>query len=85
MYEREMAAIKIQASTRGRLQRTEAERKENHEAAMKIHISKLTTMYAAWKLDQGDKARKEVSMAKVQVAETLNDVIDTCIQLCGFV
>lgn len=53
------------------------------EAAMKIHISKLTTMYAAWKLDQGDKARKEVSMAKVQVAETLNDVIDTCIQLCG--
>ena len=53
------------------------------EAAMNIHVSKLTTMYAAWKLDQNDKARKEISMAKVQVAETLNSVIDTCIQLCG--
>ena len=53
------------------------------EAAMNIHTGRLLTMYAAWKLDQGDRARKEVSMAKVQVAETLNKVVDTCIQLCG--
>jgi acyl-CoA dehydrogenase len=38
---------------------------------------------AAWKLDQGDFARKEVSMAKVQVSEALNKAVDTAIQLCG--
>ena len=53
------------------------------EAAMQIHTGRLLTMYAAWKLDQGDRARKEVSMAKVQGAEMLNSVVDTCIQLCG--
>ena len=53
------------------------------EAAMKIHTGRLLTMYAAWKLDKGDRARKEVSMAKVHVEETLNRVVDTCIQLNG--
>jgi len=53
------------------------------EAAMKIHTGRMLTMYAAWKLDQGDRARKEVSMAKVHVEETLNRVVDTCIQLNG--
>ncbi|MBT3171301.1 MAG: acyl-CoA dehydrogenase [Rhodospirillaceae bacterium] len=53
------------------------------EAAMQIHTGRLLTMYAAWKLDQGDRARKELSMAKVEVAEMLNSVINTCIQICG--
>ncbi len=53
------------------------------EAAMAIEIGRLLTMRAAWKLDQGDFARKEVSMAKVQVADTLHKAIDTAIQLCG--
>jgi acyl-CoA dehydrogenase len=53
------------------------------EAAMAIHTGRLLTMYAAWKLDQGSRARKEVSMAKVQVADMLNNVVDTCIQICG--
>ncbi|MCP5368618.1 MAG: acyl-CoA dehydrogenase family protein [Hyphomicrobiales bacterium] len=53
------------------------------EAAMDIEIGRLLTMRAAWKLDQGDFARKEVSMAKVQVADTLHKAIDTAIQLCG--
>jgi acyl-CoA dehydrogenase len=53
------------------------------EAAMEIEIGRLLTMRAAWKLDQGDFARKEVSMAKVQVADTLHKAIDTAIQLCG--
>jgi acyl-CoA dehydrogenase len=44
------------------------------EAAMGIEIGRLLTAKAAWKLDQGSFARKEVSMAKV---------IDTAIQLCG--
>jgi len=53
------------------------------EAAMDIHMGRLLTMHAAWKLEQGDFARKEVSMAKVQVADTLHKAVDTAIQLCG--
>lgn len=53
------------------------------EAAMAIEIGRLLTMRAAWKLDQGDFARKEVSMAKVQVADTLHRAVDTALQLCG--
>jgi acyl-CoA dehydrogenase len=53
------------------------------EAAMDIQIGRLLTMHAAWKLDQGSQARKEVSMAKVAVAETLHKAVDTAIQLCG--
>jgi len=53
------------------------------EAAMEIEIGRLLTMRAAWKLDQGSFARKEVSMAKVQVADTLHKAVDTAIQLCG--
>lgn len=53
------------------------------EAAMDIHIGRLLTMNAAWKLDQGDFARKEVSMAKVAVADVLHKAVDTAIQLMG--
>ena len=52
-------------------------------AAMDIQTGRLLTMHAAWKLDQGDFARKEVSMAKVAVSELLNTTIDTAIQLMG--
>jgi acyl-CoA dehydrogenase len=53
------------------------------EAAMEIHVGRLLTMHAAWQLDRGGQARKEVSMAKVAVADTLHRAIDTAIQLCG--
>lgn len=53
------------------------------EAAMQIEIGRLLTMRAAAKLDAGDFARKEVSMAKVVVSETLHKAIDTAIQLRG--
>ncbi len=53
------------------------------KAAMDIHTGRLLVMNAAWKLDQGDFARKEVSMAKVAVADTLHLAVDTAIQLCG--
>lgn len=48
-----------------------------------IQVGRLLTMHAAWKLDQGDFARKEVSMAKIHVADTLHAAADTAIQLCG--
>ena len=53
------------------------------EAAMDIQVGRLLTMHAAWKLEQGGYARKEVSMAKVAVADTLHKAADTAIQLCG--
>ena len=40
-------------------------------------------MRAAAKLDEGDFARKEVSMAKIQVADALHKAVDTAIQLNG--
>ncbi len=53
------------------------------EVAHQIEIGRLLTMHAAWKLDQGDRARKEVSMAKVQVADALHQAADVAIQLNG--
>lgn len=53
------------------------------EAASQVHVGRLLTMHAAWKLSQGDFARKEVSIAKVKVADTLHHVVDTAIQLLG--
>ena len=51
--------------------------------AMAIDTGRLLTMRAAWRLEQGKKARPEISMAKIQVAETLHLAADTAIQLCG--
>lgn len=53
------------------------------EAAKDIQTGRLLTMHAAWRLEQGDYARKEVSMAKIAVADVLHRAADTAIQLCG--
>ncbi len=53
------------------------------QVAQQIQVGRLLTMHAAWKLDQGDRARKEISMAKVHVADTLHDAADVAIQLNG--
>jgi acyl-CoA dehydrogenase len=53
------------------------------EAAMGIEVGRLLTMRAAVKLDAGDFARSEISMAKIQVADTLHRSVDTAIQLLG--
>ena len=51
--------------------------------AADIELGRLITMRAAWKLANGDFARKEVSMAKNQVADTLQKAVDTALQLNG--
>ena len=53
------------------------------EVGLQIQIGRLLTMNAAWHLDQGSFARKEVSMAKVVVADVLHKAVDTAIQLNG--
>jgi acyl-CoA dehydrogenase len=51
--------------------------------AMNIEIGRLLVMKAAWELDRGGFARKEVSMAKVQVANVLHEAADVAIQING--
>jgi acyl-CoA dehydrogenase len=53
------------------------------EAAMQIEIGRLLVMRAAAKLDRGEFARKEISMAKIAVADVLHKAVDTAIQLNG--
>ena len=53
------------------------------DAAMQIEIGRLLVMRAAAKLDRGDFARKEISMAKIAVADVLHKAVDTAIQLNG--
>jgi acyl-CoA dehydrogenase len=53
------------------------------EAAKNIHIGRLLTMHAAWCLDSGSHAQKEVSMAKVHMADTLIGAADVGLQLLG--
>jgi acyl-CoA dehydrogenase len=51
--------------------------------AAAIEVGRLLVMKAAWLLDQGGRARKEISMAKVHVADTLHLAVDTALQLNG--
>jgi acyl-CoA dehydrogenase len=53
------------------------------DVARDIQTGKLLTMHAAWMLDSGDRAQKEVSMAKIHVADTLHKAADTALQLLG--
>jgi acyl-CoA dehydrogenase len=53
------------------------------QAASAILLGRLATREAAAALDRGSFARVEVSLAKVQVSETLHLAVDTAIQLCG--
>lgn len=53
------------------------------EVAAEIEKGRLLTMHAAWKLDRGEKARAEISMAKIHVADTLQRAADVGVQLCG--
>lgn len=53
------------------------------DLAMKIEIGRLLVMKAAWELDRGGFARKEVSMAKVHVANLLHQAADVAIQING--
>lgn len=53
------------------------------DLAMGIEIGRLLVMKAAWALDQGSFARKEVSMAKIHVANLLHQAADVAIQING--
>ncbi len=53
------------------------------DSEMELKMGRLLIHEAAWLLAQGEQARVETSIAKVQVAEVVNRVLDRCIQICG--
>lgn len=53
------------------------------DLAMQIEVGRLLVMKAAWEIDRGGFAQKEVSMAKIHVANLLHKAADVSIQING--
>jgi acyl-CoA dehydrogenase len=53
------------------------------DSTMELYQSKLMVLHAAYKIDNGEDFRSEVSMAKHFVANTLGRIIDRAIQVHG--
>ena len=53
------------------------------DSEMELKMGRLLIHEAAWRMAQGEQARVETSIAKVQVAETVSRVLDRCVQICG--
>ena len=53
------------------------------DSAAGIYASRLMTLDAARKIDEGDEARVEVSLIKFYAARVLHDVIDRAVQVHG--
>ena len=53
------------------------------DLAMQIEIGRMLVMKAAWEIDRGGYAQKEISMAKIHVASLLHKAADVAIQING--
>jgi acyl-CoA dehydrogenase len=53
------------------------------DSAAEINAARLMTLQAAWKMDNGEDARIEISLIKFFGARVLHDVIDRAIQVHG--
>jgi len=53
------------------------------DAAMKIHAARLMAYDCAWKIDQGQDVRSEISMIKVFAPEMATEIIDHAMQCFG--
>lgn len=53
------------------------------DSEMELKMGRLLIHEAAWRLANGEQARVETSIAKVQVAEIVSRVLDRCVQICG--
>jgi alkylation response protein AidB-like acyl-CoA dehydrogenase len=53
------------------------------DSAAEIQASRMLTLHAAHRIDQGDEARVEIALIKVVGAEMLHNVIDRAIQVYG--
>jgi acyl-CoA dehydrogenase len=53
------------------------------DSAMELYAARLMVLHAAWKIESGQSFKQEVAIVKVFVAETLGQVVDRAIQICG--
>ncbi|MEN3792521.1 acyl-CoA dehydrogenase family protein [Fulvimarina sp. MAC3] len=53
------------------------------DLAMQIEVGRLLVMKAAWEIDQGRYGQKEISMAKIHVANLIHTAADRAIQING--
>jgi acyl-CoA dehydrogenase len=53
------------------------------DSATELHAGRMMIAQAAWLLERGEDGRRETSMAKVFVSETVSRVLDRAIQICG--
>jgi len=53
------------------------------DSAAERQAARLLTLHAAWKMDQGEDARVEISLIKFFGAKVLHDVLDRAIQVHG--
>ncbi len=53
------------------------------DADIELHAGRMMVRQAAWLLLQGERARRETSICKVFVAESVGRVLDRAIQICG--
>jgi acyl-CoA dehydrogenase len=51
--------------------------------AARVEAGRQLLYHAAWRLDQGEDAVREVSMVKAYVGELVNDVLYDCVQFYG--
>ncbi|MDL5361583.1 acyl-CoA dehydrogenase family protein [Halalkalicoccus sp. NIPERK01] len=87
MAERALDVAKAYVSEReafdGPLAEKQAIRFTIAEAETNLHAARTMVRHAAREIDSGGEARIPVSMAKVFAANTVQEVIDDCLQLCG--
>ena len=53
------------------------------DSAVEINSARLALWQAAWMLDQGQKARTQISAVKLQASETLGRIADRTVQILG--
>jgi acyl-CoA dehydrogenase len=53
------------------------------EAEMNIHSARLMAYHCAWKLDQGQSVRREISMLKAHATEMAWVIVDRAMQIYG--
>jgi acyl-CoA dehydrogenase len=65
------------------LSQKQALRFDISEAHMRLHAARTMVRHAARTIQETGSADLEVSMSKVFAARTVQDIVDTCVQVCG--
>ncbi|QLD85674.1 acyl-CoA dehydrogenase family protein [Natronomonas halophila] len=66
-----------------KLSEKQAQRFALADASTRLHAARTMVRHAADRIEAGEQARVEVSMAKVFTADIAQDAVDTAVQACG--